>query len=155
MILSFSIHPPVYDVSVFVVFCSVPYFTILPTPKILPSISWNQNTKTIWFPILHLTLILWLSFFISELNPFPVRVFTQNIESFPFLFIPNNRIRKKKYWSDDEQVFHRVSNWLGLKNFWLSLLWGNFQERLDFTGRVSDCEELVGLLLRILCEWHF
>ncbi len=39
MISSFPLHPHKNDVSVIVVFCSVPYFTIIPAPKILPSIS--------------------------------------------------------------------------------------------------------------------
>jgi len=110
MILSFSFYPPVYDVSVFVVFCSVPYFTILPTPKILPSISWNQDTKTIWNSILNITFIFWLEFFTSNTLPNIRKGITPPIKSFTFVTIPKHRRRQKNERDEDyEWVSHLVS----------------------------------------------
>jgi len=128
------IHILVYDVSVFIVECSVPPCSILPTPNILSSIRpsecsltifppmypfpnifdsiWiNQNTKTIWFSILYITLILWLYFFISKSHPFVITTFTPLIKSFTFVIISNHRRRQKKEEGEENEYMSHLGSY--------------------------------------------
>ena len=58
LIYLFSIHNLVYDVSFFVVNCSLPFFTILQFPYILVSIWPSICSLTIWYSVLPFTIIL-------------------------------------------------------------------------------------------------
>ena len=53
---------------------------------------------------------------------------------------------RKKEWEDDAYMFHLVSYKWFRRTQYIPRFGGVLQEGGDFTWRVSDCEELVGLL---------
>ena len=59
--------------------------------------------------------------------------------------------RKKKEGEDDEYMSHKVSyKWIR-KTQVIPRFGGVLQECGDFTWRVSECEELVGVLSKLTC----
>ena len=61
------------------------------------------------------------------------------------MIISKQRRSKKKEGEDDEYMFHKGSYWWFRRTQYIPRFGGVLQECGDFTWRVSDCEELVGV----------
>ena len=83
---------------------------VIELPNILVSIRVSVGSLSIWFPILYITFIYKVNFFITKSFPYYTRISIPSIKSFTLMIISKQRRKKKKKGNEeDEQVFHLVS----------------------------------------------